>query len=451
MKNRSMDLCSGPLLKNIILYSLPIIATGVLQLLFNAADLIVVGRYAGSIAIAAVGSTTSLINLTVNVFLGISVGAGVLVAQGLGAKRHEEVGKVVHTALLFALVCGVVLSFIGIFLLDDCLILMGTPNEVLKLAATYIKIYFLGASSSLVYNFGASILRATGDTKGPLIYLTISGIINVVLNLIFVIFFSMDVAGVALATITSQTVSAVLVVRSLIHRTDACKLHIKRLRFHKTQLIKCLKIGIPAGIQSSLFSISNVLIQSSINSFGATVISGNAAASNIEGFVFMAMNSFNQTALNFTGQNIGARNLDRVKRALTYCLICASAVGIVLGFSSYVFGRQLLSIYITDSAAAIGYGMRRLGIIGLTYFLCGLMDTTTGAIRGMGSSFVPMIISIGGVCALRVGIILTIFKIEQFHTLETIYVSYPITWAITFIAEFVAYLIIFKKKRKILE
>ena len=403
MKKQNQNMLQGPLVSNIILYTIPIILTSVLQLLFNAADLVVVGRYCGSVSVAAVGATGSITNLIVNLFIGLSVGAGVTVAHALGGHEDEAVHRTVHTALPAALVSGVVLTIVGVAFSETFLRLMDTPENVLPLSTIYMKIYFGGMTFNMVYNFCASILRAAGDTKSPLIFLGISGIINVVLNVVFVHGFNMNVAGVALATTISQGISAVLVVIVLMRRNDACRLHLSKMRFYKVQLLKMLRIGLPAGIQGSMFSISNVLIQSSINSFGDVLMSGNAAAANIEGFVYAMVNAFHQTVVNFIGQNVGAHQYKRVRKILLICLISVSVAGVCGGLAANLLGPSLLSIYITDSAEAISYGMLRLAYVGIPYFICGLMDVSTGALRGMGAAVVPMIISVRGVCGIRIG------------------------------------------------
>ena len=445
MKRLNRNMLDGPLFLNIVLYTIPIILTSILQLLFNAADLVVVGRFCGSISVAAVGATGSITNLMVNFFIGLSVGAGVTVAHGLGSREDAAVHNTVHTALPTALVSGVVLTIIGVSCSETFLTMMGTPESVLPLSAVYMKIYFAGITFTMVYNFCAAILRAAGDTKSPLIFLSLAGVVNVVLNIFFVTVFHMNVAGVALATTISQGISAVLVVIALMCRTDACRLELKKMRFHKIQLIKMLRIGLPAGIQSSLFAISNVLIQSSVNSFGDVFMSGNAASGNIEGFVYTSLNAFHQTAVNFTGQNAGARQYKRVSKILWICLGCVTVVGIVLGSLAYAFGPQLLSIYITDSPEAISYGMIRLAYICLPYFLCGLMDVSTGALRGLGASFVPMVISILGVCVLRIGWIYTIFQIPEYHTPQCLYFSYTVSWLLTFLCQMAAFIIVYRR------
>ncbi len=445
MKKHSQSMLTGPLFGSIVLYTIPIILTSVLQLLFNAADLVIVGRFCGSVSVAAVGATTAITNLMVNFFVGLSVGVGVTVAHGLGSHRDSVVHDTVHTALPMSLVSGMFLTLVGVFFSETFLKLMGTPDNVLALSAVYMKIYFAGITFTMVYNFIAAILRAAGDTKSPLIFLAFAGVVNVVLNVIFVTVLHMNVAGVALATTLSQGISAVLVVIALMRRTDACRLHLRKMRFHRIQLTKILRIGLPAGIQSALFSISNVLIQSSVNSFGDIFMSGNAAAGNIEGFVYASINAFHQTAVNFIGQNAGARQYKRVYKTLVYCLICACVTGLVLGGLAYGFGPHLLKLYITDSPEAIGYGLLRLGIVGLTYLLCGLMDVTTGALRGLGESFIPMLISVLGVCGIRIGWIFTVFQIPALHTPQCLYLSYPFSWTVTFLCQLVAFLHVYKK------
>lgn len=449
MKKLNKNMLEGPLFVNIVVYTIPIILTSILQLLFNAADLVVVGRFCGSVSVAAVGATGAITNLIVNLFIGLSVGAGVTVAHAIGSREEEAVHRTVHTALPAALVSGVILTVIGIAFSETFLRLMETPESVLPLSAVYMKIYFGGITFTMVYNFCASILRAAGDTKSPLIFLSIAGVINVVLNVFFVTALDMNVAGVALATTISQGVSAVLVVIVLMRRTDACKLVLSKIRFYKPQLMKMIRIGLPAGIQGSLFSISNVIIQSSVNSFGDVLMSGNAAAGNIEGFVYVSINAFHQTAVNFIGQNHGAHQYKRVYKTLWICLGCVVAVGLAMGLLAYSFGPHLLSIYITDSAEAISYGMIRLSYICIPYFLCGMMDVSTGALRGMGASVAPMVISVLGVCGIRIGWISTIFQIPEFHTPQCLYFSYTVSWLVTFMIQMIAFLIVFRKYKKL--
>ncbi len=448
MNTKSADMTHGPLLKQIVLYTIPIILTGILQLFFNAADLVVVGQYCGSVSVGAVGATGPVINLITNLFIGFSVGSGVSVAHAIGAGRNDEIHRIVHTSIPLAFICGLILTIVGIIGAEYILELMKTPDETIGLSAIYMKIYFGGIISSMLYNFGAAILRAAGDTRSPLIHLTLAGILNVVLNLIFVIALNMDVAGVALATTISQTLSAVLIIRTLMLRTDGCKLVLKKMHIYIRPLWKILRIGFPAGIQGSLFSISNVIIQSSVNSFGSIAVSGNAAAGNIEGFVYTSMNSVTQSALNFTGQNHGAKNFDRVKKTSFISLGFVFLIGLVLGVSAYIFSRPLLSIYISDSEEAIRYGVTRLLYISVPYCLCGIMDVSTGLLRGLGSSVMPMIITVAGVCGFRIVWIYSVFSMPQYHTLEVLYISYIISWTMTFIVQIVLFVILYCIKKK---
>lgn len=444
---KSVDILHGNLFKNIVAYSIPIILTNILQLLFNAADLMVVGRFCGSNCVGAVGATTSLIHLIINLFIGLSVGTGVSCAIAIGSGKSDAVHEVVHTAIPIALISGVFLTVTGVSLSCPLLTLMDTPKEFFFLSAKYLKIYFLGITATMVYNFCSAILRAAGDTKSPFIFLTLAGILNVILNLIFVIFFNMDVDGVALATVISQFLSAVLSINALMLRSDFCKLVLRKIRIYKKPLLQILRIGIPSGIQSSMFSFSNVIIQSSVNSLGAIAVAGNSAAATLEGFIWVSMNSVHQAALNFTGQNVGLKNYNRVLKIFKACLLCVTVIGLVGGISFYLLGRPLLSIYITDSPEAIEVGLVRLSIICAVYFLAGIMDTATGSIRGMGVSLPPMIITVLGVCVFRIIWVLTIFKMPKFNNAQSLYMSYPISWTITFLAELILFLIIVKKRK----
>ena len=447
MKKRNQTFLSGSLYSGILFYTIPIILTNILQLLFNAADMLIVGRFCGSISLAAVSATSSISNLFINLFIGLSVGVGVVVANALGSKRTDYVHKAVHATIPIAFVSGMILTIIGVVFAEDFLILMQTPESVRPLSTVYMRFYFGGMIFSMIYNFCAAILRAAGDTKGPLIYLTIAGIVNVALNIVFVTVFHMNVAGVALATSISQAIAAVLVIRALVKRTDACHLCLGKMRFYREPLLRMIRIGLPSGIQGSLFSISNVIIQTSVNSFGLeTLMSGVGASSNIEGFVYAVVNSFPHAALNYIGQNSGANQYDRVKKTLRICLVYVFASVFILGLLATVFGRELLSLYIVDSSEAIEFGMIRLARICLPYFICGLMEVCTGALRGLGCAMVPMMISVLGICGMRILWIYTIFQIPQYHTPEILYLSYAITWTITFLAQYVAFKIVFKKR-----
>lgn len=448
---KALNMCEGSLLKKTIVFTVPIMLTGILQLLFNAADLIVVGRFCGSNSVAAVGATSSLVNLIVNLFIGLSTGSGVAVARAIGANDNECVKQTVHTAIPTAIVSGLLVSVIGFFVSKPILNLMGVPSDILPLSSLYLKIYFCAMLFNMVYNFGAAILRAAGDSRSPLIFLTIAGVVNVILNVFFVTVFDWNVAGVAAATAISQVISAVLVIWALMKRTDACKLILRNIKFRKSPLFKILSIGIPSGIQSTVFSFSNVIIQSSINSFGNIAMSGSAAAGNIEGFLYIILNAFYQTSLNFSGQNSGAGKYDRVKKTFLICSMYVIVIGLALGIGMYLMGDMLLSIYLPNEPKAIEYGMIRFTYILLPYFLCGLMEVATGAIRGMGSSFTTMIISIIGVCGFRIVWIYTIFQFEAFHSFHGLFVSYPISWIFSIIAQFIAFNFVLKKRRRFQE
>ena len=437
-----MDMCNGPLTKKILIFSIPLMCSGILQLLFNAVDMIVVGQYSGSHALAAVGSTASLINLLVNVFIGLSVGANVLIAQAYGAHNDHDMRETLHTSVLLSIICGFLLSFIGIFLAKPLLLLMGTPDEVIDLATLYMKIYFAGMPAMLLYNFGSSILRAMGDTKRPLYFLLIAGVINAILNLVFVIGFKMSVAGVALATVIAQCISAFLIVLCLMRTSGSCQLTLSKLHINKTVLLKIMRIGLPAGFQGAIFSISNVLIQSSVNSFGAIAMAGSAATANLEGFVYTSMNAFHQTALSFTGQNMGGKKYERIKPILHICLISVLVVGSTMSLFFFIFRFPLLRLYSSDSEV-IAYGIIRMKVIFSTYFLCGIMDVLVGSIRGIGYSILPMIVSLLGACGLRILWVFTAFRLVP--TLTTLYVSYPISWGITFMAHLICFKILYKK------
>lgn len=429
-KKYEIDMCSGSVFQKMLLFAIPLMCSSILQLLFNAADIVVVGRFAGDNALAAVGSNTALINLLTNLFVGLSIGSNVLTAQYYGAKKNDDLRETVHTSMLLSIYSGVLLTVIGIVGARRLLEVMQAPPEVLSLAALYLRIYFLGMTSTMVYNFGSAILRAVGDTKRPLYYLLGAGIVNVILNLFFVIVLKMGVAGVGAATVISQTISAVLVVRCLIKEQGGIHLELKELAVSKDKLVKIMRIGLPAGFQGTVFSLSNVVIQSAVNSFGAIAVAGNSAASNIEGFVYMAMNAFYQATISFTSQNYGAREYKRIYKILFAGELYVVATGILLGNLAVFFGEALLGIYST-SAEVITAGMSRLKIICTVYALCGVMDVLVGALRGIGYSIIPMIVSLIGACGLRLLWIATVFQIPQYHSLTTVYLSYPITWTIT--------------------
>ena len=441
-KSYRMDMTEGPLTSKIIKFTIPVMLTAILQLLFNTADVIVVGRFTGKTALAAVGSTGSLINLLVSLFMGLSIGTNVLVARYQGARDDKSVSETVHTSIALGVIGGLILLIIGIAATRPLLEMMATPEDVIDQSTIYMRILFLGMPLNLILNFGAAVLRAIGDTKRPLYYLTIAGIINLFLNIFLVTVFSLGVAGVAIATVISEGVSCVLILLCLKHETGAIRLYFNRIKINPSKCVDIMKIGLPAGLQGCIFSISNVLIQSSVNSFGSTVMAGNTAASNIEGFVYVSMNSLHQTCISFTSQNFGAGKFKRIKKVLINCLIIVAITGLVLGNSAYFFGKYLLSAY-NNEAEVISYGLIRLSIISTMYFLCGLMDVMVGAMRGIGYSILPMIVSLVGACGLRIVWIYTVFV--KFRTLDILFISYPVTWTITFLSHLVCYYIVTRK------
>ena len=428
---KQINMLEGPLFGGILRFAIPIVLTNLLQILYNTADKIVVGQYCGSLSIAAISATSTLTTLFVNFFIGFSVGTGVCVARALGGHKYDVVHRTVHTALPTAAICGGILSVVGIFFAPTMLIWMGTPETVLPLSTVYIRIYFAGMLFNMVYNFSASILRAAGETKLPLYFLTIAGVINVVLNIFFVTAFRMNVAGVALATAISQAISAVLAVNALHRRKDACRFIFKDIRIYGKELKSIIRNGMPAGIQSSLFALSNIIIVSAINSFNSeALISGHGAAASLEAMIHAVTGGFSTTTTNYVGQNAGAHNFKRVKKIYYTCLGCMAPIVIGISLTFFIFGKPLLSLFITDSNEAISYGILRLTYMGLPYFLLGLMDSSTGAMRGLGYSVSPMFITLMGACGLRIAWVYTVF--EKIHTIQSLYISYPVSWIVTF-------------------
>lgn len=439
-----IDMCSGTILPKLLRLTLPLMLSSVLQLLFNAADIIVVGNFAGENSLAAVGSTTALVNLITNLFLGLSTSANILTSMFMGAGKNERVNKTVHTSICLSIASGLIMTVFGVIFADKLLILMNTPKEILSLSTLYLRIYFFGMTAMMIYNFGSSVLRSKGDTKRPLYYLTFAGIINVLLNLLFVIVFKMDVAGVALATAISQCISAFLIIRCLMKEDDAFRFEFCKMRFDRKIVARMLKIGIPAGFQGVVFSLSNVVIQSSINGFGAIVMAGSAAAASIEGFIWVSMNSFSQGALTFMSQNIGGGKYTRINRIAVITCACAAVTGIILGNAAYFLAEPLINIY-DSRAAVVEAGTIRMGLVCCFYFTCGLMDCIVGNIRGMGFAVTPTIVSLIGACGLRILWIATIFQIPRFHTEFMLFLSYPITWIITFAVHLICYIFMRKK------
>lgn len=452
MAGTRMNMTEGPLLKKLLIYALPVLATGVLQFLYNSADTIVVGRFAedGETALAAVGSTGSLTALITGLFIGLAVGANVSISHAFGAGREDSVKDIVHTSVSLSFLLGIVISVFGFVAAPSLLGLMGVPETVIGKSVLYMRIIFLGMPAQMAYNYGAAVLNARGDTKHPFYFLLFSGAVNVCLNLFFVIACTMDVAGVALATIASQYLSAFLILRLLTKFDDCCKLDIKHLYIRRDKLLKIIKIGVPAGIQGCLFSVSNVLIQSSINSFGAPTMAGNTAAANIDGIIYIAMNSFYHAALAFTGQNAGALKYDRIKKICGMCIAMVVVFGVIIGGVCYLLGPQLLSLFgiegSVETSESMRVGMLRLTMLGLPYFLCGMMEVMSGMLRGLGASFVSATVSLLGSCALRVVWIYTVF--EQYRQLEVLYFSYSATWIITTLAHFTCFVIILSRRIK---
>ncbi len=434
LRNREhdMDMCSGPLFSKILIFSLPIMAMNILQLLFNAADIIVVGRFSGSHALAAVGATGALINLIVTSFIGLSAGTSVVVAQDYGAGKFSDVRRSVHTSIAISIIAGFFVAVIGFVFCEPLLALLGTPADIIDLSTLYMKIYFIGVPASMVYNFGAAILRATGDSRRPMYYLIISGSVNVVLNLFFVIVLRMSVEGVAWATVISQYISTLLIIVCLMKSDGAIRFVPRKMRIDGKKLKNITRIGLPAGLQSALFSISNVLIQSAVNSFGSTMVAASSASNNIENFVGTTMNAYYNAAITFTGQNMGAKKYDRIDTIAKVCTVLIFVTWIVMGGIILLFGRQLLGIYTSDQEV-IELGMLRLNVMMAAYFACGIMNVFPGLTRGMGFSILPMLCTLVGACLLRIVWLVTFFA--WYPTVMMLFACYPITWTLAGIGQ----------------
>ena len=438
-------MCNGTIMDKLISFSLPLMLSGILQLMFNAVDIIVVGRFSGSVALAAVGSTTALINVFTNLFIGISLGANVLAARFFAAGKDKEMSETVHTAITLAVVSGVIMAFIGLFFSRGALELMDTPEDVIGQSAMYMKIYFLGMPFFMLYNYGAAILRAVGDTKRPLIFLIISGIVNAGLNMILVIIFHLDVAGVAIATVISQMISCALVLRCLYMSQTSYQLHFSKLKINTAYLKQIFQVGIPAGIQSTVINFSNALLQSSVNSFGSVAMAGYTAANNIFGFLYVSVNSVTQACMSFTSQNYGVRKFKRMDKVLIDCIMISMVTSLTLGCGAYFFGPEILKIYTRDSQV-IQCGMEILAYTTVPYFLCGIMDLFPGALRGMGHSGVPMILSVIGTVGTR---IVWIFGIFPHHrSLSVLFISYPASWILTIVMQVICFCFVRKKVHK---
>ncbi len=444
-KKHEMDMTNGSIFGKMIVFTIPIVLTGLLQLLYNAADIAVVGRFAGKEALAAVGAAGPLTNLLLNFFMGLATGSNIVLANAYGEGNKKKIADTVHTSALLSIICGIFLGILGLFVSKPLLVLMKTPADAIELSSLYMKIIFLGMPALLVYNFGAAMLRAIGDTKRPLYILVFTGLVNVVLNLILVIPFKMSVAGVAIATIVSQYLSSIFVLRCFLKSEESYRLILSQLKITKKTLMRILAFGIPGGIQSTVFSISNSLIQSAINGFGSVAVAGNSVAANLEGFIYTAENSVTQATISFTGQNFGAGKIDRIKKVFIYSCIISMAVGGILSALTLIFAVPLSRIY-TNSKEVIDFAVLRLTYICPTYILCALMDVTVGALRGMGKSVTSMLSCILGVCGIRITWVLTVFKL--FPTLPVLYTSYPVSWIGTSAILVIAFIMSFNKLKK---
>ena len=444
-KNYALDMTCGPFFKKILIFSVPLMLTGLLQLAYNTADVVVVGRFVGKEALAAVGSTGSLINLFVNLFIGISMGSGVVVARHIGENNDKGVRECVHTSMLLSIFCGFFIGVLGFFTSGEMLKIMNAPDDVIDLAPLYLKIYFLGSPGLMAYNFGAAIVRSTGDTKRPLYILTFSGLVNVALNLFFVIVLKFGVSGVAIPTIISQYLSALLIIIHLKRMNNACRLSFRSLRIHSAELRDILRIGLPAGIQSSLFSVSNVVIQSTVNSFGSSAMAGVAAGSNYDAYIYTCTNAISQTTMTFASQNMGARKYSNLGRVYRHCLLITLAIGVGMGLLGMAFGDFIVGLF-SDDPDVIAIGAERLRLIMPFYFFCSLMDVAAGQLRGMGKSLAPMLISLLGACGSRILWVYLILPLDR--TLVNLFWSYPVSWALTFAVQFAAYFIVKHRMKK---
>ena len=441
-KNKyEIDMCNGSIMDKLISFALPLMLSGILQLMFNAVDIIVVGHFSSSQALAAVGSTTALINVFVNLFIGVSLGTNVLAARCYAAGKDKEMSEVVHTSILFALISGIVMAVIGVLLAKPALQLMQTPADVIDQSALYMRIYFLGMPFFMLYNYGAAVLRAVGDTKRPLMYLILSGIVNTLLNLFLVIVFRLAVAGVAISTIIAQCISCILILNCLRKSESSYKLTFSGLSIKWVYLRQIFQVGIPAGIQSTVINFSNALLQSSVNSFGSTAMAGYTAANNILGFLYASVNAVTQACMSFTSQNFGVGKYKRVDLVLRDCMILTVGVSRVLGGGAYLFGNEVLRIYTNDSEV-VRCGVEILSITTVPYFLCGIMDLFPGSLRGMGYSTVPMILSVVGTVGMR---IFWIYRVFPFHrSLYVLFISYPASWTFTIIMQVICFICVRK-------
>ena len=441
-RKRDLDMCSGPLFKKILIFSLPIMAMNILQLMFNTTDMIVVGRFSGSKALAAVGATSSLINLIVNLFMGLSVGTSVVVAQDCGANKPKDVSRSVHTSIAISIIGGLIVMVLGLVLCKPLLVMMGTPKDILGLSVLYMRIYFIGMPATMIYNFAAAILRAVGDSRRPMYYLFISGALHVILNLFFVIVLHMSVGGVACATVISEYLSVLLIMLCLSRSDGAIRFTPGQIGIDVVKLKAILKIGLPAGLQGLLFSISNVLIQSAVNSFGSTMVAASSASGNVESYVGTTMNAYYNAAIAFTGQNMGAKKYDRIDTIAKICTILIFSTWILMGGMILIFGRFLLGIY-TPDPEVIRLGMMRMSIMMAGNFACGMMNVYPGLTRGMGYSILPMLCTLVGACLMRIVWLATLFT--WFPTEVMLFACYPVTWALAGLGQ--VYIFFYARRR----
>ena len=443
LDRKSMDMANGPLLKNILIFSIPLIFSNILQMFFNSADTIIVGKFAGDKALAAVGSTGSIVFLITSLFNGLATGTNVVVARYIGTGNKDKIKDSVHTSIALATAGGIVLTFIGLFFSKVFLRMMSTPEDFIDLSATYMRIYFMGVIFLLLYNFGSAILRSKGDTQRPLYFLLISGVLNIVLNFITVYFFHLSVIGAASATVASEALSAFLVLNVLFHEEDATRLDMKHLYFDKESILNIMRIGIPAGLSGAVFALSNVVIQSSINSFNSTdVVAGNAAGNNVENYVYIGYMAFTQATITFTSQCMGAGRLDRIKQIMVTTMAMVVVGAIIMGTAVYLAGPFVLRFY-TDKPEVVAVGMVRIRLVASLLVLNGILDVFVNSLRGMGVSTLPTILMVVGICGVRLLWIYTMFPIH--HTLESIYLCFPISWAVTSIVEFILWIIVYRR------
>ena len=443
-KSFEIDMCNGTLMDKLISFSIPLMLSGILQLMFNAVDIIVVGRFAGSESLAAVGSTTALINVFTNLFIGISLGSNVLAARYYAAGKEREMSETVHSSLTLALISGILMAFAGLFFSRTALEWMGTPDDVIDLAALYMKIYFIGMPFFMLYNYGAAILRAVGDTKRPLLFLVVSGLVNAGLNMILVICFHMAVEGVAIATVISQLLSCIMVL-SCLYRTQGCyQFRFSKLGLKSIYVLQIFQVGIPAGIQSTVINFSNVLLQSSVNSFGSVAMAGYTAANNIFGFLYTSVNSVTQACMSFTSQNYGAGDYRRIKKIAMISVVTGVVTTELLSVLAVYFGPQLLGIY-SPSAEVVAAGMVRLRWIALFYGLDAIMDVIVGSLRGVGYNILPMLVTLMGACASRLIWLSTVFRLPAYHRIEMVYIVYPLSWVLTATTHLICYFFVSRK------